>query len=114
VWLVYRYFSRPKAPPKSAFMRSAVAETLGDVCLFVNMLVFQAVWNLFSFVGVGAPSGVVEAVARLGMFGFLALLLYFPPRMFYLAEDMNRRWTWVTIVAANAPVMWRLVAGSAG
>lgn len=111
-WLVYRYFSRPRQPPRSAFMRGAASETLGDACLFINMLLFQAVWNMISFAGIGAPSGMAEAAGRLLVFVFLALLLYFPPRMFYLAEDLGRRWTWLTMLAANAPVIIRLLVGS--
>lgn len=110
-WLVYRYFSPPSRPP-SAFLRSHAAEVVGDVCLFTNMLIFQAPWNALSFAGLGAPSGPVEAVMRLLLFCFLALLLYFPPRMFYLAEDIGKRRTWLTILLANSPVIWRLVLGS--
>lgn len=111
-WLVYRYFSRPAQPPRSAFLRGSASDILGDACLFTNMLLFQAVWNMISFAGIGAPSGVAEAVGRLLVFAFLALLLYFPPRMFYLADDFGRRWTWLTMLAANAPVIIRLLLGS--
>jgi hypothetical protein len=113
-WLVYRYFTPPPQPPRSAFLRGPAAEALGDAMLFTNMLLFQAVWNMLSFAGIGPPSGVAEAMGRLLVFGFLALLLYFPPRMFYLAEDLaaNRRIAWLTMVAANAPVIVRLLFGS--
>ena len=46
------------------------------------------------------------------MLCFLALLLYFPPRMFYLAEDIGRPRTWATILIANSPVIARMVFGS--
>ena len=85
---------------------------IGDACLFANMLLFQLIWNLVSFAGLGAPSGVVDAVARLLILCFLALLLYFPPRMFYLIEDAGKARTWVMILVANAPVMARLLFGS--
>ena len=110
--LVFRYFSRPRQPPRWAFMRSATAETLGDACLFANMLLFQLVWNALSFAGVGRPGGLVDIVGRLLLFEFLALLLYFPPRMFYLAADINKRGTWLMIALANVPVVARLVLGS--
>lgn len=110
-FLVYRYFSPPKHPPRSAFMRGPASETIGDACLFLNMLLFQLIWNLLSFAGVGPPSGVGDAVARLLLLGFLALLLYFPPRMFYLAEDAGKGRTWVMILLANAPVIVRVVVG---
>jgi hypothetical protein len=71
------------------------------------MLLFQLIWNLLSLAGVGPPSGVGDAVARLLVLVFLALLLYFPPRMFYLAEDAGRGRTWLMILLANAPVIAR-------
>ena len=111
-FLVYRYFSPPKHPPRSAFMRSPASEIIGDACLFLNMLLFQLIWNLLSFAGVGPPSGAVDAVARILMLGFLALLLYFPPRMFYLAEDAGKARTWLMILLANAPVIVRVLLGS--
>ncbi|MEP7326116.1 MAG: hypothetical protein ABI836_09230 [Gemmatimonadota bacterium] len=111
-FLVYRYFSPPRHPPKSAFLRGPASEIIGDACLFVNMLLFQLIWNLLSFAGLAPPSGAVDAVARLVILGFLALLLYFPPRMFYLAEDAGRGRTWLMILLANAPVIVRVLLGS--
>lgn len=110
--LVYRFFSPPKHPPRSAFMRGPASEFIGDACLFVNMLLFQLIWNLLSFIGLGPPSGVTDFVARLFVLCFLALLLYFPPRMFYLAEDAGRARTWVVILLANAPVIARFLLGT--
>ena len=111
-WLVYRYFSPPKAAPASAFMRGPASELLGDAFLFANMLIFQLFWNLMSFAGLGAPSGAVDFVLRLGVLCFLALLIYFPPRMFYLAEDADQPRTWLMIFIANAPVMGRVLLGT--
>ena len=107
--LVYRFFSPPKKAPSSPFLRSPASEVVGDVCLFVNMLLFALVWNLLSFTGLGSPSGPVDFVARLLVLCFLALLLYFPPRMFYLAEDAGKGRTWLMILVANAPVIARLL-----
>jgi hypothetical protein len=113
-WLVYRYFSPPRNPPPSEFLRSPGSEIIGDGLLFTNMLLFQLIWNLFSFAGLSAPGGVVDAVARLLVFCFLGLLLYFPPRMFYLAEDIGKARTWLMILLANAPVIVRMLLGSKG
>lgn len=110
-WLVYRYFSPPRHPPRSVFLRGPASEVIGDACLFLNMLLFQLIWNLFSFAGLASPSSVVDAMARLGMLSFLGLLLYFPPRMFYLVEDIGKPRTWLMILLANAPVIVRLVLG---
>lgn len=110
--LVYRYFAPPKAPPKSAFLRSSASGIVGDVCLFANMMLFQLIWNLLSMAELSHPSGVGELVGRLFLVLFLALLIYFPPRMFYLAEDIGRRRTWITILLANAPLLVRVLWGT--
>jgi hypothetical protein len=111
-WLIYRYFSPPQKPPKSEFLRQPQSEMLGDVCFFLNMILFQIVWNLLSFAGLGGPSGPVEFFGRLFFLCFLALLIYFPPRMFYLAEDLYRRLTWLTMLLANSPVIVRVLIGT--
>jgi hypothetical protein len=109
--LVYRFFSAPKQAPRSAFMRGPASAMIGDACLFLNMLLFQLIWNLLSFAGLGPPGGAVEFIARLLVLCFLALLLYFPPRMFYLSEDAGKPRTWLMIFLANAPVIARLLLG---
>lgn len=111
-YLIYRYFSRPQKPPKSDFLQRPESEMLGDVCIFVNMILFQIVWNLLNFAGLGGPSGVVEFLGRLFFLCFLALLIYFPPRMFYLAEDIERPRTWIMMLLANSPVIVRLLIGT--
>jgi hypothetical protein len=111
-FLIYRYFSPPKKPPHSKFLRSPQSETLGDICLFTNMILFQVFWNMLTFAPLGHPSGVVEFLGRLFFLSFIALLIYFPPRMFYLAEDINRRRTWLTMLLANSPVIVRVLIGT--
>ena len=88
------------------------SEVLGDVFIFVNMVLFQIVWNLLNFAGLQGPSSVVEFFGRLFFLCFLALLIYFPPRMFYLAEDINRGRTWLMMLLANSPVIVRLLIGT--
>ncbi|HEV7684789.1 MAG TPA: hypothetical protein VGO68_21950 [Pyrinomonadaceae bacterium] len=111
-FFIYRYFSQPKQPPKWNFLRTRQAETLGDICLFLNMILFQVFWNMLTFAGLGHPSGVIEFLGRLFFLCFIALLIYFPPRMFYLAEDINKRRTWLTMLLANSPVIVRVLIGS--
>jgi hypothetical protein len=84
---------------------------LGDICIFVNMILFQVAWNLLTMSGIGPPSGVAELIGRIGFLSFIALLIYFPPRMLYLAEDLHRRSTWLTMLLANSPVIARVVLG---
>jgi hypothetical protein len=111
-FLIYRYFSPPKAPPKFQFLRTPKSETMGDICLFLNMMFFQVFWNMLAFAGLGPPSSMLEFGGRLFLLCFIALLIYFPPRMFYLAEDINRRRTWLTMLLANSPVILRVLIGT--
>jgi len=111
-YLIYRYFSPPKKPPRSEFLRRRESETLGDVCIFLNMILFQIVWNTLAFADLGRPSGLAEFAGRLFFLCFVALLIYFPPRMFYLAEDIDRPRTWFTMLVANSPVIIRVLIGT--
>jgi hypothetical protein len=110
-WLVYRYFSPPKSPPSSPFLLDHRSEVLGDVCIFVNMILFQLVWNLVTLIPPGPRPGLGEVFFRLIFLGFAALLIYFPPRIFYLADDIDKRRTWFTIFLANSPVIFRVLVG---
>ena len=111
-FLIYRYFSAPKQPPRNEFLRLPESEMLGDIFIFANMIMFQIAWNMLTLAELGRPSGVVEFFGRLFFLCFIALLIYFPPRMFYLAEDINRRTTWLTMLLANSPVIVRILIGT--
>lgn len=111
-WLVYRYFSRPKNAPRSRFLLSGTSAVLGDFFLFANMVLFQMVWNMLGSAGLPPPGGVGDFVLRLVALVFLALLVYFPPRVFYLADDSKKPRTWVMIALANLPIVLRLLFGS--
>ena len=111
-FLIYRYFSPPKKPPQSKFLLQPQSETLGDICIFLNMILFQVFWNMLTFAPLGHPSGFLEFAGRLFFLSFIALLIYFPPRMFYLAEDINRPRTWLTMLLANSPVIVRVLIGT--
>lgn len=110
-FLVYRYFTPPQGPPKSSFLRSPASALIGDACLFANMVLFQLVWNLLAMVDAPRPASVFDFVFRFLILAFLALLLYFPPRMFYLAEDIGKRRTWLMILLANSPILVRFLLG---
>jgi hypothetical protein len=111
-YLIFMYFSPPKKPPLYKFLLDSKSETLGDVFLFLNMILFQVAWNLLTFAPLGPPSGVGEFAGRLFFLSFIALLIYFPPRMFFLAEDINRPRTWLTMLLANSPVIVRVLFGT--
>jgi hypothetical protein len=111
-YLIYSYFRPPKKAPRWRFLRSPQSEALGDVCLFVNMLLFQVFWNMLTFAGLGHPTSFLEFGGRLFLLCFIALLIYFPPRMFYLAEDIHRSRTWLMMLLANSPVIIRVLIGT--
>jgi hypothetical protein len=110
--LVYRYFSPPKKAPSAPFLRDPASEQAGDLCIFVNMILFQVFWNLvisqFPFAG-AASAG--DFALNFFVLVFFALLVYFPPRIFYLAEDIRRPATWLTILLANSPTILRALFG---
>ncbi len=110
--LVYRYFFPPKKAPSAPFLRDPASEQVGDLCIFVNMILFQVFWNLvisqFPFTR-AASAG--EFAFNLFVLVFFALLVYFPPRIFYLAEDIRRPATWLTILLANSPTILRALFG---
>ena len=91
---------------------SPESELLGDACLFTNMILFQVGWNLLTLFSLGRVSSVEEFLGRIFFLSFVALLVYFPPRMFYLAEDINRGRTWLTMLLANLPVIVRVLIGT--
>ena len=111
-FLIYQYFSPPKNPPKQEFLREPQSETLGDICIFLNMIFFQVAWNLLTFAPLGRVSSFTDFAGRLFFLSFVALLIYFPPRIFYLAEDINRPRTWLTMLLANSPVIVRILFGT--
>ncbi|HEX2268815.1 MAG TPA: hypothetical protein VHH35_04750 [Pyrinomonadaceae bacterium] len=110
-YLIYSYFSPPKAPPKHEFLRRPESEQLADICIFLYMILFQVAWNLLTMFDLGPPTGVGDFLGRLFFLSFVAMLVYFPPRMLYLAEDIHRRRTWLTMLLANSPVIARVVLG---
>lgn len=110
-WIVYRYFTPPKKTP-GKFLQSPAAEILGDVCFYLNMILFQLFWNFITMIPFNRVSGVGEFAGRLFILCFISLLIYFPPRMFYLIEDGKRTRTWLMILLANAPVIYRILVGT--
>jgi hypothetical protein len=113
-FLIYQYFSAPKKEPRVEFLKSPQSELLGDLCIFINMTLFQIFWNMLTFAPLGPPASVLEFGGRLFFLSFIAMLIYFPPRMFYLAEDINKPRTWLTMLLANSPVILRVLAGTSG
>jgi hypothetical protein len=70
------------------------------------MIGYQAFWGLLMH---DLTSDYDSIIGRLAMFIFSALLIYFPPRLFYLAEDGKRPVVWLTMLLANLPVILRIL-----
>ena len=119
---IYRYFLRPKKKPRWKFLTTPQAALLGDVLMFLNVICLQILWNSLTAAQsfwehmtstpLGKPGSVTDILGRFIVIGTLALLVYFPARIFYLAEDRNRRITWLTIGLANLPLILRAVFAS--
>jgi hypothetical protein len=108
---VYSYFKPPGEDPASEFRRGPRSALLGDLCVYLNMICFQVLWNVALSSPFGAVTGLEDFAGRAFFLFFIALLVYFPPRIFYLAEDINRPTAWLTILLANSPVILRVLLG---
>jgi hypothetical protein len=111
-WLVFRFFSKPKKEPIFRFLETPLSSLIGDICIFVNMIFYQLIWNLLSG-WFPRPADATEFFARGILLLILSLLIYFPPRMFYLADDIDKRRTWLMILLANLPIIIRVMIGTA-
>lgn len=114
--VIFRYFRAPGKAPRWKFLTSPWAEALGDICMLLNLICFQLLWGVY----ISSPqfwntlhkitrqaSGqfLNAASSRLYVTMIAALLLYFPPRIFYLVIDQHRKITWLTILLANLPLI---------
>jgi hypothetical protein len=105
-FIVYFYFHEPKHAPLFKFLQTPQSESLGDICLFLNMIGYQMFWGLLMTDLTKDYSGIM---GRLWTFGFAALLIYFPPRLLYMAKDGHRPLTWLMMLLANSPVIVRIL-----
>ena len=117
--LIYRYFLKPKKRPKWHFLTTHRAVVLGDVCMFLNVICLQILWNNLTAAEsfwqhmlstpLGRPGSVTDILGRFIVIGTLALLVYFPGRLFYLVQDRGRKIVWFTMLLANLPLLLRAV-----
>jgi hypothetical protein len=121
--VIYRYFLKPKKKPKWKFLTTRRSALLGDVLMFLNVICLQILWSgvsasasfwdVLDSTPLGGETGTVtEILGRFIAIGVLALLVYFPARIFYLAEDRNRKVTWLTMFLANLPLILRAFSAS--
>ena len=117
--LISRYFLKPKKPPRWKFLTTPQAAMLGDVCMFLNVISLQVLWNNLTTAEsfwqhtlstpLGRPGSATDILGRFIVIGVLAMLVYFPGRIFYLVEDRNRKVAWLTMLLANLPLLLRAV-----
>lgn len=118
--VIFKYFRRPKKQPRWKFLMTPQAETLGDLCMFLNIICFQILfsvyassphfWNALHKITRQASEGAFDGLSgRLYLAGIAALLVYFPPRIFYLAIDQHRKITWLMMLLANFPLILAIV-----
>jgi hypothetical protein len=122
VVIIYRYFLKPKKKPRWEFLTTAKAAQLGDVCMFLNVILLQILWgsltasDSFREMATGTPLGrrgsFTDFLGRLIVVGAVAALVYFPGRIFYLVEDKRPRLTWLTMLLANLPLILGVVLAS--
>jgi hypothetical protein len=105
-FVFYLYFQKPDHKLLVKFLDKPQSESFGDLCLFLNMIGYQAFWGLLM---ADLPHDYPSLGGRLYMFAFAAVLIYFPPRLFYLAEDGKRPLVWATMLLANSPVLLRIL-----
>ena len=124
VSFVYRYFMTPKKPPRWRFLTTPAAEHLGDACMYLNAIGLAVVWSgltasswfaeAVTRTPAGAPGSISDMLGRLVATAAFAMVLYFPARIYYLAEDKHRALTWATMLLANLPLIFKITFAPAG
>ncbi|MEP6913914.1 MAG: hypothetical protein ABI923_14225 [bacterium] len=119
---IYRYFLKPKNKPRWRFLTTPQAAFLGDTCMFLNVICLQILWHsltaskffweLLTSTPLGKAGSFTDILGRFIIIGVLALLVYFPARIFYLVEDQHRKITWLTMLLANLPLILRAAFSS--
>lgn len=102
-WLISSYFKKPEGESRLKFLDTALSASLGDICIFLNIICFQIFWGLLNSEPWRASTGVFDIIESLIAFFLMVLLFYLPARSFYLIEDLKRPSVWLTILLANLP-----------
>jgi hypothetical protein len=106
---VYRYFTSPTKEPKIKAFYGPSSGTIGDALLFVNIILFQILWNIVGQIPAQSMSTLGDYMVRTFFLVCMALLIYFPSRIFYSAEDIKKPLAWFTILLANSPLIVRFI-----
>ena len=119
---VFRFFVKPKREPRWKFLMSSQAEALGDLCMFLNVVCFQILFSVYFSSShfwnalhktTRLSSGTFDSLsARLYIALIAALIVYLPPRIFYLVPPTSlqrRLLTWLFMFLANLPLILSIV-----
>jgi putative nucleic acid binding protein len=119
---VFKFFVKPKREPRWKFLMTPQAEALGDLCMFFNVVCFQILfsvyfssshfWNALHKTTRLATGTFDSLSGRLYIAAIAALIVYLPPRIFYLvppASIRRRLLTWLLMVLANLPLILSIV-----
>ena len=92
--------------------QSKLAKEL-DVTNYVHISAFESgphFWNALHKITRQSSGGAFNGLSgRFCLAGIAALLVYFPPRIFYLAIDQHRKITWLMMLLANFPLILAIV-----
>jgi hypothetical protein len=112
-FMVGFYFVSSKRGPLADFFESPKSELIGDGCIFLNVFFNQVLlWYLLADPYFSArQQNFIEFVVHLLAVAAIFLFFYFPPRLFYLAEDFNPKRTGISMILANLPVLLRVLFG---
>lgn len=126
LFVVGLYLRPPERRPLLKFFASPQSEMLGDLCLFLNMILWQVLWGFLMSSRYDAGSPITEelvwlrlflpqknydVIARLGLFLLSLFVFYVPPRLTYLVEEWRGKVPLLTMSLANTPVLLRVLFG---
>jgi hypothetical protein len=125
LWIINLYVTPLTHKPFHRLLESRQAELLGDLCLLLNLILWQMfwgflMWNFFQpspapineellWISPFLPQPEYTTLAKLGWFLGSVFIFYIPQRFIYLIDERQYRLTWLTILLANSPVLFRIL-----
>jgi len=119
---VFKFFVKPKREPRWKFLMTPQAEAFGDLCMFLNVVCSQILFSVYLSSShfwnalhktTRLASGTFDSISgRLYIAAIAALIVYLPPRIFYLvppASIQRRLLTWLLMFLANLPLILSIV-----
>lgn len=107
---VYRYFTSPTKEPRKKYWYNSMSGNYGDILIFFNILFFQILWNIVGQIPSQSITSIGDYTTRAFFLIGMSLLIYFPTRIFYSAEDIKKPLAWLTMLLAISPVILRFLS----